>query len=145
MAYLEGYCNVSFANAINESDDWSDASTSEKQMAITYGRIFIDKNYTCSDTSEWDTSDYTTIPDEVQRANAILAEMHILGTLLTTDPGVSGPITSKKVKAGSVESETTYLGAYSSTPKRIDQKPEITMLLSPYCSLGSSGADLIRV
>lgn len=144
MAYLVGYCDLAFANSINKSDEWSDASSSEKQMAITYGRLFIDQTYTCSDTEDWDVTDYTTIPDEVQRANAILAEYHILGTLLPLTEQVSGPITQKKVKAGSVESETTYMGAYASKGKTIDQKPEITMLLSPYCSLGKS-RDLIRV
>ena len=144
MAYLEGYCNITFANSVNESDAWSDASSSEKTMALTYGRLFIDKNYTCSNTDTWDTDDYTTIPDEVQRANAILAEMHLLGTLLSTEPLPSGPITQKKVKAGSVESEVTYMGAYSAGGKNIDQKPEITMLLSPYCTLGGN-VDLIRV
>jgi len=144
MAYVVGYCDVAFADTINVSTEWTNATISEKEMAITYGRLFIDKNYSCSDTDEWDTDDYTTIPDEVQRANAILAEQSVQGILLTTDPGFSGPITSTKVKAGSVESEKTYLGAYSTATKKTDQKPEITMLLSPYCTLGKSKY-LIRV
>jgi len=143
MAYVVGYCDLAFANSINKSDEWSDADLSDKEMAIIYGRLFIDQAYTCS-TDDWDTDDYTTIPDEVQRANALLAEMSILGTLLPLTDQVSGPVTHKKVKAGSVESETTYMGFYSTGSKKIDQKPEITMLLSPYCSLGRSRT-LIRV
>ncbi len=141
MAYVTPYCEMSFANSVNiASTAWDDADTSDKNMALIYGRLFIDKNYTCvvgDDEDDWDTSDYTTIPDEVQRANAILAEMHISGTLFDTQ-AISGPITGKKVKAGSAESETTYMGSFATHSKTVDQKPEITMLLSPYCSYGAN-------
>ena len=143
MAYVTPYCELSFANSINVSDEWEDAETSDKDMALVYGRLFIDQSYTCDDT-DWDTSDYSTIPEEVQRSNAILAEMYIQGVLFPDSKGASGPVTKKRVKAGSVESETTYLGFYAAYTKTTDQKPEITMLLSPYCSFGSN-KDLIRV
>jgi len=144
MAYLVPYCTVAFATSINKSDEWSDASVSDKEMALVYGRLFIDQNYSC-ESDLWDTDDYLTIPDEVQRANAILAEQHVQGVLLPTEDPKSGPIVQKKVKAGSVESETTYQGIYSKAGKKIDQKPEVTMILSPYCSLGNGNKNLIRV
>lgn len=144
MAYLSGYCDVAFANTVNKSDEWSNASAADKEFSLTMGRLYIDQKYTCSDTSTWDTTDYTTIPDEVQRANAILGEDYIKGELTQTEVPVSGPITSKRVKAGSVESETTYLGYYSTATKKFDPKQEVTMLLSPYCTLGGSKT-LIRV
>lgn len=145
MAYLDGYCDLAYANSQNKSSTWLYASNADKNYAITIGRIYIDKNYTCSDTSTWDTADYTTIPEEVQKANAILAEQQILGLLITTDPVTSGPIVKKRSKAGSVESEIVYKGYYSKSGNKADEQPEATMLLSPYCSLGNSGQNLIRV
>lgn len=144
MAYLPGYCELSYADANNESTDWTGSSVSEKNYAITVGRLYIDKNYTC-ENSLWDTDDYTTIPEEVQKANSVLAEEYVSNTLINTDPKVSGPITKKRVKAGSVESEIIYKGYYSRSSKSIDEQPETTMLLSPYCTLGSNGQNLIRV
>jgi len=150
MAYLAGYCDLDFANANNKSSDWARKSVDDKNYAITFGRIYIDKTYTCLDPDDnevwdWDTDDYTTIPDEVQKANAILAEQFILGNLTSTDPVVSGPIVKKRVKAGSVESETIYKGYYSASSKFQDILPEVTMLLSPYCLFGSNSQNLIRV
>ena len=150
MAYLAGYCTLVFANINNKSSEWSRKSEADKNYAITFGRIYIDKTYTCIDPDDneiwdWDTEDYTTIPDEVQKANAILAEQFVLGNLTSTEPKLSGPIVKKRVKAGSVESETIYKGYYSTSSKFQDIQPEVTMLLSPYCSFGSNSQNLIRV
>lgn len=144
MAYLPGYCDIAFADDINLSDEWQYSEDEQKDFALTMARLYIDKNYSCSDDL-WDTSDYTTIPEEVQRANAVLAEKYIKGLLINTETPISGPITSKKVKAGSVETTTTYLGGYSNTPKKIDQNEEVTIMISAYCTWGSSKKDLIRV
>lgn len=143
MAYQSGYCNIAFADTVNISTEWIALSDDEKNLAISYGRLYIDKNYTCSDT-DWDTSDYSTIPDEVQRANAMLAEQYTLNELFPTE-NVSGPVTREKVKAGSVESDISYMGSEAQYTKFVDQKPEITLLLSFSCSLGSANADVIRV
>ena len=150
MAYLAGYCTLIFANANNKSTNWTSQSEDEKNYAITFGRIYIDKKYTCLDPDdneawEWDTDDYTTIPDEVQKANAILAEQFVLGNLTSNEPTVSGPIIKKRVKAGSVESETMYKGYYSTSSKFNDFQKEVSMLLSPYCIFGSNSQNLIRV
>lgn len=145
MSYLLGYCDITFADTVNSSSEWTSASDDEKNLAITYGRLYIDQTYTCED-SEWDTSDYSTIPYEVQRANAILAEQYVLGELIQNPEDInSGPVTKDRVKAGSVEVETTYMASQSKYIKFVDQKPEITMLLSQVCSIGSSNSDLIRV
>ena len=145
MAYLAGYCELSFANVNNTSSAWSSASSTQKSFAISMGRIYIDDKYSCIDSSTWDTTDYTTIPDEVQLANAMLAEEYISGTLIETELQPSGPITKKKVKAGSVETETTYKGYYSRSASHKDQHPYVTMLLSPYCTYGNSSKELTRV
>lgn len=144
MAYLTGYCDLAYANLNNKTTEWSRATLNNKNYAITIGRIYIDKNYTC-ENSLWDTDDYTTIPEEVQKSNSILAEKYILGELINLDPKVSGPIVKERVKAGTAESETVYKGYYSKSSKFIDLQPETTMLLSPYCIIGSSGQNLIRV
>jgi len=143
MAYLAPYTDIAFADTVNLSAEWAALSDDEKNLALTYGRLFIDKNYTCS-TTDWDTNDLTTIPDEVQRANAILADQYTTSELFVTDQK-SGPISREMVKAGSVESETEYMGSNAMYTKNTDQKPEITMLLSDSCTLGSGNQDVIRV
>lgn len=152
MALRLGYCTVLYANSVNDSSAWDDLSVTQKEFAISAGRNFIDSHYACtakySDSSSsdyWDTADYTTIPDEIQWANAYLSDQYAIGTL-TASSDKSGPITKKKVKAGEVEVETTYQGLYASSGgKSKDPFPDVTLMISQYCALGSANVTLIRV
>jgi len=102
------------------------------------GRSYIDQNYTCT-TTTWDTADLTTIPDEVQLANAIIAEKYALGELTGNATDVAGPVVKKRTKAGSVESEVIYKGiaARGSSGIKKDYR-EVTTMLSSFCVLGSN-------
>jgi len=146
MAFLPGYCTVVYADTVNVSAEWVAYTDPEKELAITMGRFYIDKNYTCLDSDDWDRDVVDSVPEEVQLANAKLAEEYALGILIPDfSADVSSPITKKKVKAGSVETDTTYAGYFTSRLKiEYDKKKEITLLLSPYCTFGST-CNLIRV
>ena len=145
MTIKAGYCTAVYADTINSSTEWLVLSNDEKEFAISMGRNYIDSKYSCLDSSNWDTTDSTTIPTEVQWSNATLAEQYAQGTLTTTS-AYSGPITKKKVKAGDAEVETTYQGLYSSSGgKTKDPFSEVTLMLSAYCTYGNSSRTLIRV
>lgn len=146
MAYIPGYCELSFANSNNSSTEWTDSTDDAKNFAISFGRSYIDSKYTCEDSSTWDTDDYTTIPDEVQLANSKLAERYVLGVFSPDIKQYAGPIVKKKVKAGSVESDTIYKGFYSQGGGNLyDENKEISIILSPYCTIGANSRTLIRV
>jgi len=146
MSFIPGYCTASYADKINTSSEWASLLVEEKDFAIVMGRQYIDGKYLCKNSSDWDTDDETTIPEEIKWANAFLAEQYALGTLTSTKIQPSGVITRKKVKAGSVESDTTYAGNNSiKAAIKIDPFPEITLIIGSYCSLGAGTENLIRV
>lgn len=141
MALLSAYTDVTYANDINRGlTEWDDASMSERSNALVKARYFIDSNYTCSPPSTLDVSDLSTVPDEYQVANALLAVEYLKGTLYLYDDLAGQKVVSKKVKADKVESQVTYSGFMSSRGvKASDKYPEVTALLSVYCTLGSGG------
>lgn len=144
MAFATGYCTVLYANSVNENDTWDNLESSAKELAISVGKNYIDSVYTCADSTEWDITDISTIPEEIQLANAKLANSYADGTLTDDSEDKSGPITYKKVKAGSVETATTYLGFYSQSTGSRDKNKDITLMISAYCTIGNTG-NLIRV
>jgi len=150
MAFSLGYCTVEYADLVNvDSTFWTNSTLSQKELAISIGKSYIDKYYTCLDSEDWgfteDVPPVSTAPDEIQMANAILAERYTSGVLTDNTDDVSGKITSKRVKAGSVESETTYQGYNSKSPGWLDPNPDITLMVSEYCSFGNKSKNLIRV
>jgi len=141
---LNGYCTVAYADSVNVTTEWVASTTEEKEFAITISARFIDSTYTCLESADW--IDDLTTPEEVQWANAYLAEQYILGSLTTSEPIPNGNITQKMVKAGSVETMTTYQGLYgASSGKFKDQYKEATLMLTEYCTLGNSSKTLTRV
>ena len=141
MALLSAYTDVAYANSVNlGKTEWDDASTIQKNDALVKARYFIDSTYVCSPPSTLDVTDLSTVPDEYQYANSLLAYEYLLGTLYEYDPLGGQAVVSKKVKADRVETETTYTGFMAKKfIKRGDKFPEVTALLSTYCSLGSGG------
>lgn len=145
MALLGAYTDTTYANTINGGKtEWDDASITEKDDALVKARYFIDSEYTCIEVDGLDVTDLTTVPDEFQYANALLAYEYIKGTLYSYDETGGQSIVKKRVKADKVESDITYSGFMKSNVKRGDRYPEITAILSVYCSLGSNGS-LTRV
>ena len=151
MAFKTPYCSVTYADGYNETTEWLSTTPANKELALSQAALYIDQWYTCVSKADWEVCinetipTYDCVPEEVQYCNAILAEMHILGTL-TTKNETSGPITMKKVKAGSVESEVQYQGSFASyTGSKFNEIEEITRMLSPYCTFGASNSKTTRV
>ena len=131
MALKTPYCTVTEANAyLRTNDAWTSLSVTEKDAHLLNGRYYIDSNYTCSEIDE------TAIPDEFKYANALLAEADLATSIFTVDETGGSPVLGKRVKAGSVESETIYAGSRSTSPRlgAVDPYPKVTSILSAYCS-----------
>lgn len=138
MALNEGYATVAYADLVNTGEAvWTALTTEEKENALSMGRYFIDSTYTCSTFTE-------PYPDELQTANSLLALEYANDNLFLIND-TSGMLVAKSVKAGSVTISKEYAGRYTSRlQKSIDRYPQITALLTEYCSLASS-TSLIRV
>jgi hypothetical protein len=83
--------------------------------------MYIDVTYRCS----WNTNDGT--PDNVKEANAFLANQHLTQSLWTHQDGLA-PVQFTSVKAGSVESKTSY--AEHGGSRWVDPFPDVTALLA---------------
>lgn len=143
MAIQAGYADITYANGVNvDIAAWEDLETNQKQYALDISRMYIDDKYVCVDWEE----DYPDgiYPDELLTANSKFALEYVNGNLFTaTNDDNAGSLISKTVKAGSVSSSKEY-SDIGVSQKGKDRFPEISMLLSPYCSRGRSGK-LIRV
>lgn len=132
MAIQSGYCTNTYADDVNaESLEWDNLEDEQKTYAISIARMYIDDKYVCSTFEE-------PYPDELLTANALFADKHAKG-LLFINPNVDtkGMVISKRVKAGSVESETEY-SELKGNNLGADRFTEISMLLSIYCSFGKT-------
>lgn len=142
MALKTPYATVLESNSyLSENDDWLDLSSSEKNVYLVNGRYFIDSNYAFYD--EIDEDDVPDdVADELKYANSLLAEFDLATGIYNVSASGNAPVVSKKVKAGSVETETDYAGNRSSSLRidGIDPYPAVTSILSEYCyrSKGSS-------
>lgn len=139
MALQSGYATVAYANVVNiNSTEWGRASVSEKEYALSISRNYIDSTYTCSTLTD-------PYPDEVMTANSMLADQYLKGNLFKIDD-TSGKLVQKEVKAGPVTVKKEYAGRYQGSVKpRPDQFPEVTTLISGYCTLGGASFKLRRV
>lgn len=135
MALVTPYCTVSEANTyLVGSSAWADANTTQKNSALFWGRIHLDSKYSCVAFDEDDP------PDEVKYANALLAEDYLQGTLLDDGTDVNGRIKLKRSKAGSVETETEYLGGASVN----NYQDDVNQLLHGICTKTGSSTRIIR-
>ena len=146
MALKVSYATVAQANSyLSANDDWSDLDTSDKENYLLNGRYFLDSAYSCTDEVDMDD-----IPEEYVYANSLLAEFDLASGLFSVSTNGNSPVVKKMVKAGEVESETTYAGSRSTTLRLdgIDLYPSVTSILNEYCSRkkgsGLSAANLLR-
>lgn len=124
------YTDIAYCDSVLTSVAWLAADDIQKQLAIDTGEIWIDSGYVCSTS---------TVEDSVQRANALLADMYINGTLFTPQDAT---LESKSVKAGSVETEKSYFQQDISNP----QFSEVKLLLGSACTINTSaGFSVMRV
>ena len=136
MALVTPYCTLDEAKVfLKGSETWENAETSAKNNALFWGRVYIDSNYSCV------TIDPSAIPEEIKFANALLAEDYLEGTLIDDGSSISGNITMKRVKAGSVESETEY----GSGTKSGNPQDDVDRLLHDLCTKkGGSVTKILR-
>lgn len=136
MAFpLTPYVSVLEADVYLDDDPiWLNASITEKDKALYYGRVYFDKYYSCVD------HDADAPTDSVKYANALLGNLYFKNTLFAKDPAQR--IGLKRVKAGSVESETEYLGGLT-----IITTNEVDAVLASECTklAGSLNIDVVRV
>lgn len=134
MALKTPYATVSQANSyLSESDEWSDLTTSEKNSHLLNGRYYIDANYSCTIET---INGEEVIPEEFVYANSLLANYDAIDGLYNVDKTLGNAVVKKKAVAGEVESEITYAGSRSTgvSLHSVDNYPQVTSLLSEYCS-----------
>jgi hypothetical protein len=98
---VTSYCTVAEADAIlGPQDPWVGATTDQKDQALKQGKLYIDFYYRCA----WTTDE---APGNVKEANAFLANQHLTQSLWARQDGTA-PLKQKRVKAGGVETESSY-------------------------------------
>ena len=123
--------------------DWIALTEEQKTAHLVNGRYFMDSAYTCTELPDEDNDGLPDdIPEEYKYANSLLAQIDMTSGLFNVDDTAGSPVVSKRVKAGSVESETSYAGQFSASTKlnAIDPYPQITSLLSGYCYINKSSS-----
>ena len=121
------YASVAEADAFLSNDDvWLELEENVKEDALLWGRYYIDTKFTCTVDSE-------VIPEEFKFANTLLAKDYTLQGDLFFDNEDS--VKKKFVKAGEVESETTYMSGKKSSPASVSKSIAV---LHAYCSDGST-------
>lgn len=140
------YATIEQADVYLENNDaWLDLDDEVKNTHLLNGRYFIDSKYTCDDLADEDGDSLPdVIPEEYIYANTLLAQFDSVSGIFTVDETGGSPVVSKKVKAGSVESEKSYAGQFSSSTKlnSIDPYPQITSILNAYCTINKTSSTI---
>lgn len=134
MALKTPYATVAEADVyLSDSDAWSDLDASEKNTHLLNGRYYIDSNYSCTELSEDEV-----IPDEYKYANSLLALYDSSSSIFAVSATNDNSLVKTKVVAGPVSTEKVYSGYGNDSKVMIDKYPQITSLLSGYCSLDNN-------
>lgn len=133
MALKTPYATISQADAyFSDNDTWLDLEDSAKDQHLLNGRYYIDSNYSCTDLVEGED-----IPEEYTYANSLLALEDSTSALYAVAENADVSLVRKKVVAGPVSTEKTYSGYSSSSKVAVDKYPQVTSVLTGYCSLSS--------
>ena len=137
MALKSPYCDIACADTfLADSTVWNDATDSEKNNALFWGRTWIDSNYRCSNLDENNPS------SEIQYANALAAEDYLEGTLLSST-GSSNTQTVKKTKTSAqtgTSTEKEFSGGTTTNPQQ-----DIDALLSEQCTKSKTSSSNYKV
>ena len=122
VAVTQAYVTITESKTyLSLNDDWLSAEAKVKDDALLWGRYYIDANFNC-------VIDADNIPEEVKFANALLGYDYFNQGDLFFDN--QSNIILKKVKAGSVETETEY---GSSKKERPNSLSKVVSILSKLC------------
>lgn len=126
MALKEPYCDIACADSyLADSTTWNNATDSEKNNALFWGRTWMDTNYKCPNLDELNPT------DEIKYANALAAEDYLQGTLLSS-AGSPNTQTIKKKKSSAQPGtfvDVEYAGGQTTNPQQ-----DIDSLLSEQCT-----------
>jgi hypothetical protein len=127
------YVTLVNADAVNTGvTEWDAATDAQKNIALSYGRQFIDSKYNC------ESFDVDDAPSEIQMANALFAVEYLKGTLFTE---AVANVLESDVKAGDGVGVKTKF-ARSSGTSVVDPYPAISSILFGYCKIKSSGLSI---
>jgi len=128
----QAYVTLTEANAyLAIKEDWQDGDEELTADALLWGRYYIDANFDC-------VIDYDNISEEVKFANSLLGYDYFnQGDLFFIN---DSSVKMKRVKAGSVESETEYTSGKTTRPNSLDK---VIAILKPVCDFTKS--NLVRV
>ncbi len=129
--FKEPYCTIEEADLVNDFSSWLSLDDDTKTDALKWGRVYLDSKYRCS--TSLSTEDEADAIEARKIANAILGNEYVLGNLFKVIPTDNSALTAKAVKAGSVSISKKFSESSSSPP--VDQFPQVTAVLSGYCSL----------
>ena len=137
MALKEPYCDRACADTfLADSTDWNNATDSEKDNALFWGRTYLDSYYKCPNLDENNPS------SEIQYANALLAEDYIQGTLLSST-GSSNTSTVRKKKTSAqtgTSTETEYSAGVVTNPQQ-----DVDSLLAGQCTKSGLSSKYYKV
>lgn len=111
--------------------DWLTLDNKSKDDALLWGRYYIDAHFDC-------VVDADAIPDEVKFANSLLAYDYFTQGDLFFDN--QSNVIMKRVKAGSVETETEYQSGVHTRPNSLSK---VVSILSSLCN--NTQGVLVRV
>ena len=120
---IQAYATDSEADVfLTLKEDWLDLDSDVKNDALLWGRYFIDSNFDCE-------VDMDLIDEEVKYANSLLAyDYFIQGDLFFDNQNA---VKSKKVVAGKVETEKTFVSATKDTANSMSK---VIAILKGVCS-----------
>ena len=99
--------------------DWLALDVAVKDNHLSWGRVWIDSNYTCPEYAAHDDdgSAYEFAPEEVKHANSLAGYANFSGTLYAD----TQTLKSTTVTAGTVTSSKSYAGSYTKSDPMLIQ------------------------
>lgn len=117
------FASVEFADSVCTSDAWAEATEQEKESALQWARVYIEKHYTCY-------FDLGNAPNTIKVGNSLLAEKHLAAPIFETEKSATPErgMVAKVVDADGIRSEKRWDANVSKA--WVDPFPEITAILA---------------
>jgi len=136
----ESYASLEYADEINTSSAWLSSSDEQKEAALQWARVYIEKTYRVM-------FDQSAPSNAVKTANSMLSEKQLITPLFST-ASASQPergLKSKRVKGGPAEVAKEYDTVRSNS--WYDPFPEISSLLNldGLCPINKGGAKSVAM